>query len=499
MRKFKLTSVLIASAMLCGMLPTVQASADESVETLVKAASDANPDYTVTATLIDLPGETEGVTLFPGTGGYTQIRSTIWEENPDADSNTPSHGGGLGGGYSAYHQQIVLLDPDGEIVMSYDDYGTYGEPAGWGIMPMRYHVDSGVVSLYSDTDLPGCTSNGEYYDLEGNPLFTHPEYVSNSPMINGIAFVRYYEGNELVARLINDKGETVLELPEDFASTYYNYWGEEAYLAFLGRYTDGLFWVISQNRYADTIFDQTGEIGGCGYMDLEGNMVIPQEFDSLFPFYGGLAGVDYYDYETDSVSYGYIDKTGNRVIPMEYEKVSNFIDHYAYVAKDGYYGYIDKDNNTVIPFEYDSAFGEYDNLFTVSKNYSYGMVDKNNAVVVPMIFEDITVADSGVAYAIENLETGVFYRLEISYEGELALGDINGNNEVDSKDAADILIAAAAIGAGDPTGGLTEAQRAAADVNGDGEVDSHDAAIILIYAAAKGAGQKDAVLTDFIS
>lgn len=77
------------------------------------------------------------------------------------------------------------------------------------------------------------------------------------------------------------------------------------------------------------------------------------------------------------------------------------------------------------------------------------------------------------------------------------LGDIDGSGTVNASDAANVLIAAAAIGAGKDSG-LTAAQKKAADVNGDGSINATDAAIILQYAAAVGAGQKNVKIQDFI-
>ncbi|MBP0972881.1 MAG: leucine-rich repeat protein [Oscillospiraceae bacterium] len=77
------------------------------------------------------------------------------------------------------------------------------------------------------------------------------------------------------------------------------------------------------------------------------------------------------------------------------------------------------------------------------------------------------------------------------------LGDLDNDTTVNASDAAKVLIAAAAMGAGEASG-LTEAQIKAADVNSDGTVNASDAAIILIYSAAVGAGQEDAKITDFV-
>lgn len=70
---------------------------------------------------------------------------------------------------------------------------------------------------------------------------------------------------------------------------------------------------------------------------------------------------------------------------------------------------------------------------------------------------------------------------------EITLGDLNGDHSVDAADAAKLLIAAAAVGTGNPSG-LTETQEAAADLNGDAAFDAVDASQILNYAAYVGSG-----------
>lgn len=61
--------------------------------------------------------------------------------------------------------------------------------------------------------------------------------------------------------------------------------------------------------------------------------------------------------------------------------------------------------------------------------------------------------------------------------------DVNEDGEANASDAALILVAAAKIGAGDPTGGLTPEQFARADANHDGEVTASDAVLVQIYSA----------------
>lgn len=77
------------------------------------------------------------------------------------------------------------------------------------------------------------------------------------------------------------------------------------------------------------------------------------------------------------------------------------------------------------------------------------------------------------------------------------LGNINADTVVDSVDAAAILTASAATGAGSECG-FTDDQKSDADVNKDGFFDAEDAALILQYAAAVGSGYSQS-LTAFLS
>ena len=77
-------------------------------------------------------------------------------------------------------------------------------------------------------------------------------------------------------------------------------------------------------------------------------------------------------------------------------------------------------------------------------------------------------------------------------EPEVSLGDLDGNDAINATDAAMVLSAAAAVGAGVDSG-LTEEQMKAADVDGNGSFDASDASYILAYAAYTGAGGADSL------
>ncbi|MDE6730344.1 MAG: hypothetical protein K2J71_06165 [Oscillospiraceae bacterium] len=79
------------------------------------------------------------------------------------------------------------------------------------------------------------------------------------------------------------------------------------------------------------------------------------------------------------------------------------------------------------------------------------------------------------------------YLPELKEEPGYLLGDLNGDQIVNSGDAAAILSAAALIGSGAESG-LTPEQESAADVNADGNINAGDASLVLSYAAESGTG-----------
>lgn len=78
----------------------------------------------------------------------------------------------------------------------------------------------------------------------------------------------------------------------------------------------------------------------------------------------------------------------------------------------------------------------------------------------------------------------------------LALGDVNGDGEIDTADASAILREIVMRGAGART--FTAAQDIAADVDSNGELEVSDASSILMYVAADGAGEKYDGMQDFM-
>ena len=91
------------------------------------------------------------------------------------------------------------------------------------------------------------------------------------------------------------------------------------------------------------------------------------------------------------------------------------------------------------------------------------------------------------------LPSGDVTTYQITVEEEICLGDANLDGDITAEDAAQILIYAAAKGAGEETvlysddAALDAKAKRQADTNGDGIINAEDAANVLLYAALSGA------------
>ncbi len=115
-----------------------------------------------------------------------------------------------------------------------------------------------------------------------------------------------------------------------------------------------------------------------GFINPNGEVVIPFEYDEIQNFQNNLAAVK------KSNKWGFINKKGQLIIPVKYEEVSSFHEGLAAVKLNNKWGYINTLGNSIISHKYTSS--EYDrpqnhyfkNGYAVEKinNNCWGLVDK---------------------------------------------------------------------------------------------------------------------------
>lgn len=93
-----------------------------------------------------------------------------------------------------------------------------------------------------------------------------------------------------------------------------------------------------------------------------------------------------------NMNFGFMDKEGNIVIPLIYEDANRFSEGLACVTLDSKSGYINKDGEVVIDFKYVYG-GQFNNGLTVvlkkdeEGNKKWGYIDKTGKEVIPAIYD----------------------------------------------------------------------------------------------------------------
>jgi len=124
-------------------------------------------------------------------------------------------------------------------------------------------------------------------------------------------------------------------------------------------FSEGLACVLRENNF--------------GFMDRNGENVIPYKFGLCNSFSEGLAAVSM---GGASRKWGYIDRRGKPVVDYMYDNVTEFREGLAAVKLKGKWGYIDRQGSVVLPFKYELA-GEFNNgIAVVELKGRYAHIDR---------------------------------------------------------------------------------------------------------------------------
>lgn len=122
-------------------------------------------------------------------------------------------------------------------------------------------------------------------------------------------------------------------------------------------FADGV-WIVSSKR--TTVNEAGFSFNPMGCIDLDGNVVIPLEYDYV-EFLGSVVKVGYY--KQGGSKYGLLDMKGQEVVPIGlYDEIGgpgNYGD-YVRVKRNGLYGLVNKRGEVVIPIQYDQLDPFYD-------------------------------------------------------------------------------------------------------------------------------------------
>ncbi|HLF45363.1 MAG TPA: WG repeat-containing protein, partial [Chitinophagaceae bacterium] len=138
--------------------------------------------------------------------------------------------------------------------------------------------------------------------------------------------------------------------------------------------------VIENTDYSYVLIDEKGKI-----------LKTIDDCDGIYTFSDGVAG-----YKSKSKSlYGFLDLNGNKIIPPEYSSFTGFTDGVSKVSKaiDGKTksGYLTNKNEIFLPIRYDTVYGFRDGWGLIKNNGKYFFVDRNGNLKDPPRNYDVLV------------------------------------------------------------------------------------------------------------
>jgi hypothetical protein len=133
--------------------------------------------------------------------------------------------------------------------------------------------------------------------------------------------------------------------------------------------------------------------GKCGFLDLNGNEVIPFEYQSYHDFDKNTAAI-----LRKNNKFGLIDSQNGMLLPFIYDSLSNIYviknyQKYYYARKDGKVGFIDKNEKTILSFEqeeirFHNSYSIIDSSFYFLKDGKWGLRTLNQ-IEIPAIYDDL--------------------------------------------------------------------------------------------------------------
>ena len=202
------------------------------------------------------------------------------------------------------------------------------------------------------------------------------ECWSMSSKMPGMAHITFYDGDHYGQGIIDRGGKYVIE---------------PKYPHVAERLSEGL---IAVGRHAVPHHDG---LTIKGYMNLDGELVIPHRYEAARSFSEGRAAV-----LEEGQSWGFIDKTGEYIADPQYEDVWDFRDGLAAVKLNDKWGFIDRDGQLIIKPTYQAVDrGFQDGLAAVNvggietptgfvEGGKWGYIDKTGAWAIEPQFDKVS-------------------------------------------------------------------------------------------------------------
>lgn len=160
-------------------------------------------------------------------------------------------------------------------------------------------------------------------------------------------------------------------------------------------------WLKSKKSDTPLFRFTTQERGGAGYIDREGNVVIPPTLEQSGnwgddDFFDGLAKVRLNDQEW------FIDSTGKPIFRTVSGYTGHFSEGLASFQQGNKTGFFDREGRIAIPPSFDGASDFSEGMAVAGTGGLYGYINKNGGYVIPPQFKRASPFSDGAARVIES-------------------------------------------------------------------------------------------------
>ncbi|PHR47052.1 MAG: hypothetical protein COA32_09010 [Fluviicola sp.] len=235
-----------------------------------------------------------------------------------------------------------------------------------------------------------------FIDRYGNPL--HPNNYHSIHQLNYTDLILYsvYENNKLLHGLLSRQLEEV---------------------------TPAIFSSVQPFQHGIMVRDRQQRNG---YLNLQGEQVVPFELDSKTIDYRRDSFIVYTQYvevqNGKMLCEGLIDKAGNILLPPVYWKIDHFNKGLARIQKDNKWGLINESGKIVCPIIYDNVGYLKRNFVEIIQDNKRGLVDRSGKVILEPKHTYVNWIDSMIHYGndqdeyfIYNLQSGEKYKHNFGY------------------------------------------------------------------------------------
>jgi hypothetical protein len=163
------------------------------------------------------------------------------------------------------------------------------------------------------------------------------------------------------------------------------------------RFPDGLYDLVQDFREGLAIVEKSDKLG---FIDRQGNLVVPIQFDTATVFINGLSKVSV------GGKYGLINRDGRYVLPADYDEITDFYNEFGTIRSGNGYGVINNRGEIVCDTVYEMVGRCSNGVIPVKSGGLWGLVDTGGAQIIPPQYEMIQEYQDGLSPACFNGKWG---------------------------------------------------------------------------------------------